>query len=82
MYGTSIPGFSGLVGMRLRARREYLGLTIKECAERLDTESSQISRLERGQGQITLDWLFRYCLLLGVHPSQILAAAEYPRTAA
>jgi transcriptional regulator with XRE-family HTH domain len=43
----------------LRARREELGLSRRELAERIDTSHSAIARVEASRYRVTLDTLQR-----------------------
>jgi len=55
-----------LVGHLLRARREELGLSLRELAERAGTSHSVIGRVEAGHRRITLDTLQRLANALDV----------------
>jgi transcriptional regulator with XRE-family HTH domain len=55
----------------LRAARIAAGLTQDELAERAGTSKVQISRLERGDRRLTVDWLERIGNALGVDPHSL-----------
>lgn len=55
-----------LIGQQLKMRREKLGISQQEMAERLKTSQVTISRIERAEDNITLTKLERYAEALGV----------------
>jgi transcriptional regulator with XRE-family HTH domain len=57
---------------RLRALREARGLTLAELAEAAGTTNQQISHLELGKRQLTVEWLRRLGQALGCHPWAIV----------
>jgi transcriptional regulator with XRE-family HTH domain len=61
---------------RLRKLREARGLTLAELADRVGTTNQQISHLELGKRQLTVEWLRRLGDALGCHPWAIV---EPPR---
>lgn len=48
---------------RLRKMRQDLGLTLEKASEKLDISVSQLSRLERGESEITVNQLERFAAL-------------------
>ncbi len=58
---------------QLRAWREYKRLSVKEAAGRLNTDRTQVWRLERGQRRLTTTWLSRFAQIYGVSESALLA---------
>ena len=58
---------------RLRELREARGLTLRDLAERVGTSNQQISHLELGKRQLTMDWMGRVAAVLGVHPWELVA---------
>jgi transcriptional regulator with XRE-family HTH domain len=54
------------LGALLRARRQELGLTVEQVAERLEFSPSKVSRLETGQRGATARDLRDFCDLYGV----------------
>ena len=64
---------------RIRELREARGLTLADLAEQLGTTNQQISHLELGKRQLTVEWLRRLGAALDCHPWAIVekeAAAE------
>jgi transcriptional regulator with XRE-family HTH domain len=61
---------------RLRELREARGLTLAELADRVGTTNQQISHLELGKRQLTVEWLRRLGDALDCHPWAIV---EPPR---
>ena len=54
------------VGARLRSRRQELGLTMSEVAERSGLTAGFLSQLERDQTSVSLSSLARICEALGI----------------
>ncbi len=57
---------------RVRERRRRRGLSIGELARRSRTTPSQISKLERGERRLTLDWMTRLSKALGCRREDLL----------
>lgn len=57
---------SGLIGTRLRARREASGISLRQFARDLDVSPSFISQLETGKAQPSVATLFAICEALGI----------------
>lgn len=57
---------------RLRELREARGLTLAELAVRLGTTNQQVSHLELGKRQLTVEWLRRLGAALECHPWAIV----------
>jgi len=64
------------VGAVLRARREELGISQEELAERAGVDRSYISILERGLKSPTLETLEKICSALGTLPEQVIQQAR------
>jgi transcriptional regulator with XRE-family HTH domain len=65
-------GPKALAPNRLRELREARGLTLEDLAQRLGTTNQQVSHLELGKRQLTVDWLRRLGLALECHPWAIV----------
>ena len=66
------------IGDALRAKREKLGISQEELAERAGVDRSYISILERGLKSPTLETLERICCALGTLPEVLIRdAREY-----
>lgn len=61
---------------RIRELRELAGLSMDELAERLGTSRQQVSKHELGLRRLTIQWLQRYAMALGVTPADIMAAPD------
>jgi len=59
---------------RLRELREARGLTLADLAARLGTTNQQVSHLELGKRQLTVEWLRRLGAALECHPWSIVEA--------
>ena len=57
---------------RVREWRQRKGLSIEELARRSRTTASQISKLERGERRLTLDWMTRLAKGLGCRREDLL----------
>ncbi len=68
--GTERTG-SGLIGTRLRARREASGISLRQFARDLDVSPSFISQLETGKAQPSVATLFAICEALGIATDEL-----------
>lgn len=64
------------IGDALRAKREKLGISQEELAERAGVDRTYISILERGLKSPTLDTLERICSALGTLPERVIESAR------
>jgi len=62
---------SGLVGARLRARREARGISLRQFARDLDVSASFISQLETGKAQPSVATLFAICSALDIATDEL-----------
>jgi transcriptional regulator with XRE-family HTH domain len=62
----------------LKQRREQLGLTVGELAERSEVSRAMISKIERREVSPTAVLLGRLCNGLGITLSSLIASAESP----
>lgn len=53
---------------RIRQLREARGLTLDQLAKAVGTTNQQVSHLELGKRELTVDWLRRLGAALGCHP--------------
>ncbi|MSU58362.1 MAG: XRE family transcriptional regulator [Pedosphaera sp.] len=65
-----------VVGNVLRAKREKLGISQEDLAERAGVDRSYVSILERGLKSPTLETLERICVALGTLPERVLEEAR------
>lgn len=61
----------GLVGARLRARREAQGISLRQFARDLDVSASFISQLETGKAQPSVATLFAICSALDIATDEL-----------
>lgn len=66
------PGNLKLIGDNLRKLRENRGLTVQQLSDACAIEQTDISRIERGEINITMIILFDLARALDVHPKQLL----------
>lgn len=64
------------IAKRLKARREELGLTLEQLAERSGVSRAMISRIERRQSSPTAAVLGRLCVGLEITLSSLMAQVE------
>lgn len=57
---------------RLREIREAAGLSIDELAAKVGTSRQQVSRHERGERRLTIQWMQRYAVALEIAPADLL----------
>jgi transcriptional regulator with XRE-family HTH domain len=61
---------------RLRELRLQLGWSAEELARRAGSFQSTISRIEAGQQQLSLEWMHRLALALGVRAADLIAGDD------
>jgi len=64
------------VGLRLKAEREYLGLTQADLAKRVGVDPSYIAHLENGRKSFNLDMLVHVCWHLDVEPQEVIGGPK------
>jgi transcriptional regulator with XRE-family HTH domain len=57
---------------KIRQLRDEKGFTLEQVAEAVDTSVQQLSRLERGERRLTVEWMDRIASALGVAPAALL----------
>jgi transcriptional regulator with XRE-family HTH domain len=57
---------------RIRELRRAADMTLEQLAELVDSSAPQIARLEKGERRLTVDWMTRLALALGVTPQDLL----------
>ena len=72
----------------LRSYRRQAGLTLEQLARLTGTTAAQISKLEKGERRLTVDWMARLAPPLGIRMADLLSPAipaplnhELPSTA-
>ena len=71
--GPQLPPF---IGQAVRDRREALGLTQEQLAERADLDRKQVQRVEGGTISPTAKGLVPLAIGLGTHPDVLLHEAR------
>jgi len=71
--GTESGSVQKLVGDRLRHRREFLGWSQQDMADRLDIDQSGVSRLERGSARMDMTLACEAADLLGLRRCYLYA---------
>lgn len=67
---------------RIREIRETKGLTLEQVAMAAGTTNQQVSKLEKGERGLDLDWLRRIAQGLGCEPWELLPSSlSLPRDA-
>ncbi len=61
-----------MVGMRIRAIREVLGITQTDLASRVGLKRVSVTNLEVGRQRLLLDGVERYAKALGTTPKALL----------
>lgn len=73
-----------MVGRAIRARREALGISQEDFAERVNVDQAYYGHVERGLYNITLEVLFRIAAGLACPPAELMpdlsALTELPHT--
>jgi len=64
---------------RIRSIREDRGLTQEGLAALCHTSKAQVSKLEKGQRQLTQEWLYRLATALGCHWVELIEDTPIPR---
>ena len=64
------------LGIAIRKRRKALGLTLQELAKRVDADTGNLSRIERGAQGLSEAMLRRICAALDCAPAFLYAHAE------
>lgn len=59
--------------MRLREFRHRSGLSLEQAAERLDSSAGHLSKIERGEVDISGAWLVRFASLYRCAPADLIA---------
>lgn len=65
-------------GLRLRARRLLLGLSLAACGELAGVLPEMLHHYEHGHSEMTADTLWRITQALGLSPGQLYAGLDLP----
>lgn len=67
--------WSSIVGANIRRLREAQGLTQEQLAGEADIAMRHLGRIERGEGNPTIDMLAKLAGVLGVTPGKLFGEA-------
>lgn len=67
------------VGRRIRQRRKALGLTQEKLADKLDTTMQYVSRLERAENKVSIEYLYKVAEVLDCPIYTLLPATHTPQ---
>lgn len=67
-----------IIGSRLKAAREAVGLSLGELSRRAGVSKTMIARVERAESSATAALLGKICAALGVTLSTVVAGADGP----
>lgn len=59
-------------GQKVRELRQHKNMTIEQFANSVDIHVTQLSRIERGESNPTISYIFLIAEKLGVKPSELL----------
>jgi transcriptional regulator with XRE-family HTH domain len=76
LSGTRLFLTNMTVHEKIRAIRQSKGFTQDYIAEKLDIDTVNYGRIERGQAKITLERFVEICAILSVQPSNLLEEIE------
>lgn len=66
------------VGVRLRSRRQQLGMTIEELAEKIDRAPKYVSDIERGNCGMSLETLMAFSSALATSMDYLILGNDTP----
>ncbi|MGM9942179.1 MAG: helix-turn-helix domain-containing protein [Bulleidia sp.] len=69
--------FIELVRVSLTEKRHSRNMTQNELAKRMYCSTSSVSAFERGEKEVTLQWIFDECAVLGVDTVRFLIQTAY-----
>jgi transcriptional regulator with XRE-family HTH domain len=70
------------VGEKIRTLRRAAGLTQDELAAQAEISGKHLGEIERGNDNVSLEYLERLAIALGVEPFELLVSGTGRRTAA
>lgn len=63
---------------RINYWRKHYGLTLSEIARQCNSTTAQIGRLEKGERELTLNWMQRIASVIGVNAADLLPFSANP----
>ena len=67
-----------IVGANIRQLRKARGLSQEDLAGEADLAMRHLGRIERGQGNPTVEVLGKLAAVLGVHPRELFSTTDTP----
>lgn len=68
--------FNNEIGARVRAQREYMGLTREKLCETVNISPQFLSEIERGTKGASAETLYKLCIGLGISADYVLMGRE------
>lgn len=68
--------FTETLGYRIRCRREDLGLSMEELAEKVGMSKTGIWQIEKGRSVPRANTIYRMCFALKISPNRLLTGGE------
>ena len=65
-----------VVGERIRAARQNIGMSVRELARRIDVSASHVSQVERGNASFSVRALYTVAGVLGISMDSLFATDE------
>ena len=77
-WRNGVAMLAGVIGQNIKAARKSRGLSLEKLAARCDPPTSyqQLSRLEKGDRSLSIDWIERIATALGMDPLQLIVGRE------
>lgn len=72
LYWQRLERLRVLLGQRLRSERKRLGISQEELARRAGLDRTYVSKIERGERNVTLSTVEKLADALKVNPSELL----------
>ena len=66
-----------MLGMALRKKREALGFSQEELAEKIDCHRNYVGLVERGEYNVTVEMVARFGEALGCRASDVIREAGF-----
>lgn len=60
------------IGQKIKTHRRNLGISMGQLAEELNISQKTMSRIEKGETDLSISKLFELCKILGISPELIL----------
>ncbi len=60
----------------IKSRRENIGLTQKQLAEKMEVSTNTVARWERNETEPSWSYFLRLCIVLGMNPEDFMKGDE------